>query len=48
MIKTFYEVVRRQGTCRRILKCCSLPATSLGLGLSFVPQIAHAMGEPTI
>ena len=49
MIETFYEVMRRQGiSCRRFLKCSSLTATSLGLGPSCAPQIAHAMGEPTI
>ena len=49
MIETFYEVVRRQDiSCHSFLKCCSLTATSLVLGPSFVPQIAHAMGEPTI
>lgn len=49
MIETFYEVVRRQGiSCRSSLKCCLLTATSLGLGPSFVPQIAHALGESII
>lgn len=49
MIETFYEVAWRQGiSCRSFLKCCSLTASSLGLGPSFVPQIAHAMGESTI
>ena len=43
-METFYEVMRRQGISRRsFLKYCSLTATSLGLGASFVPQIAHAM-----
>lgn len=43
-IETFYEVMRRQGITRRsFLKYCSLTAAALGLGPSFVPQIANAM-----
>jgi hydrogenase small subunit len=44
MVETFYEVMRRQGITRRsFLKFCSLTATSLGPGASFVPKIAQAM-----
>ncbi len=43
-IETFYEVMRRQGITRRsFLKYCSLTAAALGLGPTFVPQIANAM-----
>jgi hydrogenase small subunit len=43
-LETFYDVMRRQGISRRsFLKFCSLTAAGLGLGPSFVPQIAHAM-----
>ena len=42
--ETFYEVFRQQGISRRSFnKFCSLTATSLGLGPSFAPKIAHAM-----
>ena len=44
MTETFYEVLRRQGITRRsFLKFCSLTATSLGLGSTAVPRIAHAL-----
>ncbi|NDH04100.1 MAG: twin-arginine translocation signal domain-containing protein, partial [Marivivens sp.] len=40
-IETFYEVMRKQGITRRsFMKYCSLTASALGLGPSFVPQIA--------
>nr|MCU0856344.1 hydrogenase small subunit [Paracoccaceae bacterium] len=43
-IETFYEVMRRQGITRRsFMKYCTLTASALGLGPSFVPTIAHAM-----
>ena len=43
-IETFYEVMRKQGITRRsFMKYCSLTASALGLGPSFVPQIAQAM-----
>ena len=44
MTETFYEVLRRQGITRRsFIKFCSLTASSLGLGSTFVPKIAHAL-----
>ncbi len=43
-IESFYDVMRRQGISRRsFIKYCSLTATALGLGPSFVGKIAYAM-----
>jgi hydrogenase small subunit len=42
--ESFYDVMRRQGISRRsFIKYCSLTATALGLGPSFVGKIAYAM-----
>ena len=43
-IETFYDVMRKQGITRcSFMKYCTLTASALGLGPSFVPCIAHAM-----
>ena len=43
-LESFYDAMRSQGVTRRsFLKFCSLTATALGLGSSFVPRIAHAL-----
>ena len=43
-LKTFYEVMRAQGTSRRsFLKFCSLTAAALGLEPAYAGKIAHAM-----
>ncbi|SFV58978.1 Uptake hydrogenase small subunit precursor [hydrothermal vent metagenome] len=43
-VESFYDVMRRQGISRRsFIKYCSLTATALGLGPSFVSNIAYAM-----
>ncbi|ACC76259.1 MULTISPECIES: hydrogenase small subunit [Paraburkholderia] len=43
-LESFYDVMRSHGATRRsFLKFCSLTATALGLGSSFIPRIAHAL-----